>query len=291
MTTYVSAGSWPAGGPALIGFEVPPHACDTHAHVVSDDLARYPLVNNRSYTPSPASEAAYLDMLDRIGMQRGVLVQISPYGTDNRCMLDTLARQPERLRGVAVIDRGFSRNQLEDMHALGVRGVRINTLLGGGVGYEQMEAVAELVAPLGWHLQFLMHVRDLPALLPRLVRLPVPGVMDHMGDMHVGEDLDGEGFRTLCELVREHGWWAKLSAAYRLGVPLDRLQETTPIARRLLEAASERMLWGSDWPHVNMDMMPDAGRLLGLLATWIPDAGLRRRVLVDNPAQLYGFPE
>ncbi|GAO21506.1 amidohydrolase family protein [Alicycliphilus sp. B1] len=273
-----------------IGFDVPPLACDTHAHVVSDDFTRYPLIENRSYTSAPAPEAAYLRMLDQIGMQRGVLVQISTYGTDNRCMLATLARHPERLRGVAVIDRTTSRSALEDMHALGVRGVRINTLLKGGVGYEQVEAIADLIAPLGWHLQFLMHVRDLLGLLPMFTRLPVPGVVDHMGDMHVGDDLDGDGFRALCELVRDHGWWAKLSAAYRMGVPLDRLEETMPIARRLLDAAPERMLWGSDWPHVNVDAMPDTGALLNLLESWVPDAGLRRRILVENPARLYGFP-
>jgi len=273
-----------------IGFDVPAGACDTHAHVVSDDLARYPLTADRSYTPAPAPEAAYLRMLDRLGMQRGVLVQISTYGTDNRCMLATLERHPQRLRGVAVVDRTVSRAALEDMHALGVRGVRINTLLKGGVGYDQVEAIADLVAPLGWHLQFLMHVRDLPGLLPMLSRLPVPGVVDHMGDMHVGDDLEGEGFRTLCELVRGHGWWVKLSAAYRMGVPLDRLDATTAIAHRLLDTAPERMLWGSDWPHVNVEAMPDTGALLNLLARWVPDAGLRRRLLVDNPARLYGFP-
>ena len=271
-----------------VGFDLPAGACDTHAHVIGADPARHPLIADRIYTPAPAPEPAYLAMLDGLGLQRGVLVQVSTYGTDNRCMLETLRRHPGRLCGVAVVDQDCRYAELEALHRAGVRGLRINTLLRGGIGYDQIEALADRIAPLGWHLEFLVHARDLPALLPRLQRLPVPGVVDHMGALHPVTGLEDGGLDALCLLMRDHGWWAKLSGAYRLGLAPDRLQDSTPLARRLVEAAPDRVLWGSDWPHVNLHRdMPDTAALLGLLAHWVPDAALRRRILADNPGRLY----
>ncbi|WPB55660.1 amidohydrolase family protein [Xylophilus sp. GOD-11R] len=271
-----------------VDFIVPPGACDTHAHVIGDDAERHPLIEDRSYTAPPAVESAYIAMLDNLGLQRGVLVQISTYGTDNRCMLETLRRHPDRLRGISVVDQDCPQAELETLHAAGVRGVRINTLLRGGVGYGQVEKLAERIAPLGWHMQFLMHARDLPDLMPLMRRLPVPGVVDHMGDLRPQDDLHSAGLDALCILMRDHGWWAKLSGAYRMGLPADRLEDSTPLARRLIEAAPDRVLWGSDWPHVNLHQdMPDTAALLNLLARWAPDEALRRRILVDNPGRLY----
>lgn len=272
-----------------VSFEVPPLACDTHAHVISQDRERFPFIVNRSYTPPPAPESRYLQMLDALGVDRGVLIQISIYGEDNRVMLETLARHPDRLRGVAVASATLTDKDLNRMHEAGVRGLRINTLLKGGVGYEQMERLAQRIRPLGWHLQFLASAHDLPSLMDRLRRLPVPCVLDHMGDLRADTAADDVSLRTLQTLVRDHGWWVKLSGAYRMGVPCHRLEETTQVARSLIAAGPERMLWGSDWPHVNVTEMPDTGDLLNLLAHWIPDAATRHRILVENPAALYGF--
>ena len=155
-------------------FEIPPGACDTHAHVVADAPA-YPMVAGRSYTPHPATEQSYLSMLDAQGMARGVLVQISVYGTDNRYMLEVLRRHPDRLRGIGVVAPAVTDAELEAMHAAGVRGLRINVLFGGGIGFDAMETLARRIAGLGWHMQFLMDARQLPELMPRMRKLPVPG--------------------------------------------------------------------------------------------------------------------
>lgn len=270
-------------------FQVPTGACDTHAHVVAQ-AAGYPMVEDRSYTPPPAPEDKYLAMLAANGMSRGVLVQISVYGADNRYLLEVLRRHPQQLRGVAVVTEEVSDQQLAEMHAAGVRGLRINVLFGGGTGFAAMERLAARIAPMGWHMQFLMDARQLPELLPRMKRLPCPCIVDHMGHMPVALGLDHPGFQALLHMVRDHGWWAKLSGAYRISEsPQDDYADVVPLARQLIEAAPDRMVWGSDWPHVSVSRMPDTGRLRNLLATWAPDEQVRNRILVDNPARLYGF--
>ena len=270
-------------------FVVPPGACDTHAHVIGDGT-NYPFVPQRSYTPPPAPLENYLAMLDGNGMSRGVLVQVSVHGTDNRLMLESLAREPDRLRGVAVVSESVSDHELHAMHAAGVRGLRFNVLFGGGVGFDALETLAARIAPLGWHVQFLMDVRHLPDIMPRLIKLPVPCVFDHMGHMPVAEGQDHPGFKALLEGVRHHGWWAKLSGAYRISEGRDDYADVTPWAQALLAAAPDRMVWGSDWPHVAIEHMPNTGHLRNLLARWVPDEAMRHRVLVTNPEVLYDFP-
>jgi len=269
-------------------FAVPPLACDTHAHVVAADTARYPFARERSYTPAAASVAQYFAMLDALRLTRGVLVQISVYGTDNRLMLATLAQAPERLRGVAVVTPAVTDAQLDHMHALGVRGVRINTQLKGGVGREHMHALARRIQRLGWHMQFLMHASEIRSALRDLARLPVPCVLDHMGgiDAHAQPALIDD----VATLMRDHGWWVKLSGAYRLGHTTAQRDVIADMVRRLIRVSPDRCLWGSDWPHVHMDRMPDAGVELNHMRNWIGDDARLRRVLVENPAHLYGYP-
>ncbi|BBD80080.1 amidohydrolase family protein [Aerosticca soli] len=271
-------------------FPLPPGACDAHAHVVSADTDRYPLVAARSYTPPPAPESAYLRMLEATGMSRGVLVQISVYGTDNRYMLEVLGRHPRRLRGIAVVDAGVAEAELARMHALGVRGVRLNVLFGGGVGFDALETLAARIAPFGWHLELLLDARQLPPLLSRLTTLPVPVVVDHMGHMPAELGVAHPGFQALLELVGRQGGWAKLSGAYRIDSDQRHYANAARLAAALIEAAPERLVYGSDWPHVAVPhAMPDTGHLRNLLGEWIADATLRRRILVDNPAVLYDF--
>lgn len=272
-------------------FVLPRHACDTHAHVVSADEAAYPLVAHRSYTPTPAPEDDYLAMLDATGMDRGVLVQISVYGTDNRYMLDVLRRHPDRLRGIGVVSPEVSERELTAMHEAGVRGLRLNVLYGGGVGLDAAQTLAAKIADMGWHLQLLLDARQLPEMVPRLTKLAVPVVVDHMGHMPVALGTQDPGFQALVHLLRDHGWWTKLSGAYRISEQPAPYDDVTPWAQALVDAAPDRLVWGSDWPHVAVAPMPDAGGLRNLLATWVPDAALRHRILVDNPARLYQFPK
>jgi len=270
-------------------FIIPPDACDTHAHVVSPDMARFPFVAVRSYTPPPASEENYLRMLSEQGMSRGVLVQISVYGTDNRYMIDVLRQHKDRLRGVAVVSADITDKELSSMHEAGVRGVRINVLFKGGIGFQDMERIAYKIKDLGWHMQFLLDARQLPDLMPRMTKLPVPGVVDHMGHMPVMEGLQSKGYQALRHMQQEYGWWVKLSGAYRISDDFDAYRDVKSWAQGLVEAAPDRVLWGSDWPHVHIPRMVDTGRLRNQLVDWVSDAQLRERILVINPANLYEF--
>jgi predicted TIM-barrel fold metal-dependent hydrolase len=229
-------------------------------------------------------------MLDAIGCERGVLVQVSVHGTDNRLLVSALRESPERLRGIAVVTPDVSDRELRALAEAGVRGLRLNVLFGGGVLLDALEALALRIALLGWHLQLLIDARDLPAIGPRLERLPVEVVIDHMGHIPVDAGTDHPGFRWMQRLLASGRAWVKLSGAYRIsraGAPFD---DTIPFARALVATAPDRCLWGSDWPHVAVTgPMPNTGDLLSLLARWVPDEALRTRILVDNPARLYGF--
>ena len=271
-------------------FTIPEGATDTHAHVVAA-VPEYPMIEGRSYTPPPAPEHKYLAMLDALGMDHGVLVQISVYGTDNRYMLDVLRRNPGRLRGVAVVNSEIGDRELRDMHEAGVRGLRINVLFGGGIDFSELEKLAHRIKEFGWHMQLLMDVQALPELMPRMLRLPVPAVFDHMGHTPAASAIDSAGFAAMLRLVADHGCWAKLSGAYRLSESSPGYADVVPMARALIDAAPDRVVWGSDWPHVGLppQRMPNTGGLLNLLAEWSPDASLRQRILVSNPAHLYGF--
>jgi predicted TIM-barrel fold metal-dependent hydrolase len=251
------------------------------------------MVGERSYTPPPAPENQYLAMLDAIGMTYGILVQISVYGTDNRYMLEVLDRHRQRLRGIAVVSPDITDQELEAMHAAGVRGLRINVLFGGGIGFAAMETLAHRIKDLGWHMQFLMDVKTLPELMPRMRKLPVTGVVDHLGHTPVAAGLSSPGFAALRELVTGYGYWVKLSGAYRISDRFPVFDDVAPFAQALLQDAPDRMIWGSDWPHVSLEpaRMPNTGHLRNLLKQWAPDEAMRYRILVTNPARLYGFPQ
>jgi predicted TIM-barrel fold metal-dependent hydrolase len=269
-------------------FIVPKGAVDSHAHVIGLP-PQYPFVANRAYTPPGASAAEYLSMLDRTGMTYGVLVQISVHGTDNRLLMETLAANRARLKGVAVASLDQPERAYDALRAGGVVGLRINTAHRGGAGLDVLDHYGDLCAEMAWHLQILVQAEELPALAPRLAKLPIPVVIDHMGLVPGSEGVKHPGFQALLGLV-EDGAWVKLSGAFRLAGPAARYEETAPLARALLEAAPERCVWGSDWPHVaTWDEMPNVGELLDLFAAWVPDAATRHRVLVENPHLLYGF--
>jgi predicted TIM-barrel fold metal-dependent hydrolase len=274
----------------------PPGACDCHAHVFGPGET-FPYGAERSYTPPDAPLADYLRMLDTLGFARGVLVQGSAHGRDNSAMLDALAHHPERLRGVAVADAGVPRDTLRSWQRLGVRGLRFNHFFrggrlhyGGGVALEAARELAGTMAELGWHLQLWIDVKDLPDALPVLQALPVPVVIDHMGRTDARAGTGTPGFQCLVRLVDEGRCWVKLSGAHRLSSSTPLYPEARPFHEALVRANPERLVWGTDWPHPRIEgEMPEAGRLLDLFAEWTPDEATRRRILVDNPAALYGF--
>lgn len=274
------------GGPTR--YAVPPGAVDTHAHVIGLPPA-YPFVAERSYTPPEAPAERYLAMLDATGMAHGVLVQVSVHGTDNRLMVETLKANRQRLRGIAVIPLGLPERDLADLKEAGVTGLRLNVLFGGGVGLDQVERYGALAREMGWHLQFLLDARALPEMAGTMARLPVPLVFDHMGHMPASAGVEHPGFQTLLGLVRD-GNYVKLSGAFRVSETGPPYADTIPLARALNDAAPERCLWGSDWPHVAAwDGPPKLPMLLDLMAEWMPDEERRRMLFVDNPKRLYGF--
>ena len=271
-------------------FVVPRGAVDTHAHVIGLPPA-YPFVDARSYTPPEASPDAYIAMLDATGMTYGVLIQVSVHGADNRRMLETLTAHRERLRGIAVMPLGQRDGTYADAKHNGVVGLRLNVLYGGGIGFDALADYEALAREMEWHLQFLIDVRELAGIASRVARLEVPFVVDHMGHFSTRDvAVDHPAFETLVSLVRDGGW-VKLSGAYRLSDEALPYADTVRYAHRLVDAAADRCLWGSDWPHVaHFDQpMMNVGDLLDTLALWAPDTTLRDRILVDNPARLYGF--
>jgi predicted TIM-barrel fold metal-dependent hydrolase len=268
---------------------MPPKACDCHAHVLGPPK-KYPYVPDRSYTPPTACLKDYQTLHRVLGIERAVIVQPSVHGTDNQVTLDGIAGYGPNARGVAVVDPGASDHELQQLDDGGMRGVRLNLLFGGGVGLHALEPLAERIADMGWHVQLLLDARDLVELAPRLRKLPVPVVVDHMGHMKTNHGIDHPGFQILTELVRAGVCWVKLSGNYRISSAGPPYKDVIPFARTLIEAAPQRMIWGTDWPHPALsDFMPNDGDLLNALDDYAPDANLKKTILVDNPARLYGF--
>jgi len=277
---------------------VPAHACDCHCHVFGP-AARFPYAEPRSYTPDDAPLEAYLALLDRLGCERGVLVQPSAYGRDNTAMLDALTREPKRLRGVAVGGAELTPATLKEWHRLGVRGLRANEFRRDGKPYYQngvrLADVAPfypLMAELGWHLQLWLDTRDLPDLMPALARVPasMPIVVDHMGRMDHRHGIDHPGFQALVSGVGAGRLWSKVSGTYRLGASAPDYLEAKPFHDALVAANPDNLVWGSDWPHPRPEgPVPNAKHLLDLFLDWTPREQDRVAILSANPARLYDF--
>ena len=296
MTTAIPEPTCPPhdAHPRRPGVDVPALACDAHAHVCGPHET-YPLIPERLYTPPNASPADFRHMLDGVGVTRGVLVQPSIYGFDNRAMLDGLATDPQRLRGVAVVPFDVADGELDRLHAAGVRGVRMNIVdLKAGKGQlplDELTALARRIRRLGWHVEFLMHVDEFPELDKQLADFPVPVVFGHLGYVPTAKGLGTPGFAALLRLMRDGIAWVKLTAPYRLTLSAMPYADVAPFAQALVDAAPERLLWGSDWPHVFIrTAMPNDGALFDVFASWVPDASVRKRILVDHAAEVYDIP-
>lgn len=272
-------------------FAMPAGATDAHAHVIGVPPA-YPFVPERSYTPPEATLAAYQAMHAALGIERAVLVTPSVHGSDNRVILEGIAGYGiERCRGVIVVEPDIEEAELERLHGLGVRGVRLNIMFGGGVGLEAFEALAPKIKPLGWHIELLIPVgENLVDLEPIIRRCGAPVSVCHMGFQPVSEPLETPGFLSLLRLVGDGVAWAKLSGNYRIAGDHPHYRSAIPTAQALIAANPERMIWGTDWPHVSLkENMPNDGDLLDALDDYAPDAALKKAILVDNPAALFGF--
>jgi predicted TIM-barrel fold metal-dependent hydrolase len=276
--------------------QTPPGAWDTHAHVFGPS-DRFPYGPDRSYTPPDAPLEKYLDMLDTLGFTYGGLVQGSAHGRDNSAMLDALARHPKRLRGVAVADETVPVAELRRWNELGIRALRFNHFFRGGqlhyrggVTLENARKLAPVMKDLGWHMQLWIDVKDLPDTIPTLKEIGLPVVIDHMGRTDARAGTGTPGFQSLLRLVGEGGCWVKMSGAHRLSTRAPDYPDARPFHEALVRANPDQLIWGTDWPHPRIEgEMPNAGHLLDLFNEWTPDAAVRRKILIDNPAKLYGF--
>ena len=272
-------------------FKLPPGAWDTHGHIFGPE-SKYAYSPRRGYTPPDALLDAYETLHRTLGVARGVLTQPSVYGVDNTAMLDAMARSGGRLMGVASVDKEVTEAELTRLHDAGVRGLRINLADKGGnpfASFADVQAMGERIEDMGWHMEFLIHVHEFPDLRKTFSDLPVHSVFGHMGYVPAPEGLDP--LREFMDLLKEGRTWVKLTGAYRItGLERTPYTDVDPIAQALIEAAPERIIWGTDWPHPACRIpMPNDGDLLDQLFDWAPDESVRERILVENPLKLLGI--
>jgi predicted TIM-barrel fold metal-dependent hydrolase len=273
--------------PALVA---PPGACDCHIHIFGP-RQRFALAEDLVYTPAEAPVETYLALRRRIGIERTIVIQPSAYGTDNSCTSAAVAHLWPNARGIAVVDPAASDQELERLHRAGIRGLRFSLVVKNALRPEHLELMAGRIRPLGWHIQFRSTHRDLPELESRLRRLPVDVCLDHMGSIPPEVPLSHPAWRALLGLLDSGRCWVKLSAPYQLSrMPGPGFADYAPQVSAMVEVAPHRLVWGTNWPHPLVEVKPDEADLLDSLGAWIPEEPLRRAILVDNPAELYGFP-
>jgi D-galactarolactone isomerase len=268
----------------------PPGACDTHMHIYDH---RFPLAATATFDPPDALVPTYLAMRKRLGVERNVVVQPTAYGRDNRCTLEAMAAIGPSARGIVVVDETTPDAELERMTRAGVCGVRFHMLAGAALPWDLLERMAARAREFGWHVQLLLDGRDLPDREPLIRKVLGTLVIDHVGKFLEPVTTGHPGFRVLLRLLENGRTYVKLSAPYEVskaGPP--NYDDVGALAKALVKAAPDRMLWATNWPHptpVTASPKPDDAVLLDMLLDWVPDETTRHKVLVDNPARLYGF--
>ena len=283
----------PDSRPQKPTFKLPPGATDTHFHLFGP-MSQYGFSAQRIYTPPDALLADWQRLANTLGVERGVIVQPSVYGTDNRVTLANLKAMHGQWRAVVVVEDTITDKELEAMHALGVRGIRFNVVdvasEKGVLPMHLVRGMAERIALLGWHVQFLMHVDDYPDLEKRFEGFPIDIVIDHFGYMKVGKGVADANFQAFLRLLKAGRTWCKFTGAYRISAHDMPYPDVTSLAHAIIDANPDRVVWGTDWPHPKHEgAMPNDGEMCNRLLEWIPDAAIRNRVLAANPAKLYGF--
>jgi predicted TIM-barrel fold metal-dependent hydrolase len=282
-------------------FEVPRNACDCHTHIFGP-ADKFPYSSKRLYTPGDASIDDLLALHRALHIDRVVVVHPSPYGADNSCTVDAVRKLGHRARGVAVIDDTVTARALADLHAAGIRGVRVNLESYGesdpAVAGRQLQQAAARVAPLGWHVQTYTNLAILAALHDTILALPTTLVVDHFGRPQAARGTAQPGFDALLALLRSGKVYVKISAPYRISLE-PHYPDAAPLARAMIDANPERIVWGTDWPHpgaakrdpavIEPFRPEDDGEALNRLAGWTRNRAELQKILVDNPARLYQF--
>lgn len=288
-----------------VNFAVPPGACDSHTHIFGDP-GKYPWFSGRTYTPESASIAEMRALHRALHMDRVVIVNPSVYGADNSCTLDAVKQFGPRARAIAVIDDKTSAGQLDEMAHSGVRGIRLNFENFGqtnpDLARKAFQSAVARVADRKWHIQIYTRLPVIASLHQEMIAAPVTVVFDHFGGAKASLGTGQPGFDKMLDLVQSGKAYVKISGAYRSSDNAPDYPDVAPLAKALIAANAERIVWGSDWPHPAGGALPghtatdvaplsqiDDGRLLNQLAVWASDPGVRKKILVDNPARLYGF--
>jgi predicted TIM-barrel fold metal-dependent hydrolase len=286
-----------------INFDVPENACDCHTHIHGDPQ-QFPLFPGRIYTPETALPEEMAALHRTLHIKRVVIVTPSVYGTDNSATLYGMKARGEDARGVAVIDDKTTESDLDAMHRAGVRGIRLNLATGGttdaNTGRRRFQAALDRMKRRGWHIQMYTNLAVISGIKDLILAAPVPVVFDHFGGAQAALGLDQPGFSDLIALVRDGKAYVKISGAYRTSKQRPDYLDVAPFAKALIESNVDRIIWGTDWPHPNSssgnkatDVTPsfeiDDGRLMNQLVVWAPNPAVRKKILVDNPAQLYQY--
>ncbi|MFL5090851.1 MAG: amidohydrolase family protein, partial [Xanthobacteraceae bacterium] len=271
-------------------FALPSSSCDSHFHVFGPH-AVFPFAANRPFTPHDAPKEALLRLHEVLGFERGVFVQSTCHGSDHAVMLDLLAATSGRYRGVALLTPATTPEEVKRLDAAGVCGVRLHFVshLGPYPARDDVRAVMRLVEPYGWHVEVHVYGKDLLANLDFIAAIKARVVIDHIGRVDVREGPDGPAFVALRRLVDAGNVWVKLSGTDRVSQQEPPFRDAVALARILAEQAPERILWGTDWPHPNVRRMPNDGELVDLIPQIAVNETTRRRMLVDNPAEFFGF--
>ena len=281
----------PDPDPKKPAYVAPAGAVDTHTHIFGP-VSAYPYVENRSYTPPEAPLASFRALHERIGVKRAVIVNATVHGTDNRVITDAIAQSNGAYLGIGNVDDTMSEDQLAALNKAGLRGCRFIYIsrLGAAPDMTAFDKVVDKIKGLGWHVDLYLQASALDAFAPRLRKLPVPYVLDHMGAINAGDGLEAPGFKALVELLRtDEKCWVKITGPERASATGAPFHDVVPFARKLIETAPDRVLWGTDWPHPNVKVMPNDGDLVDLIPLFAPDPVHQKKLLVENPERLFKF--
>ena len=270
-------------------FILPQGSCDAHCHVFGPS-ALFPYSEQSCYVPVDASKEILFQRHQLLGIDRAVIVQASCHGMDNSAMLDALSAAGDNYRGVAIVGPDVSFRELDDMHRLGVRGVRFNFLkrLNACLSESARRTIVEKISSLSWHIVVYFEPEDLPGIEEFLLSIEAPVVIDHMGRVPVEKGLESAEFKALSALLAHDNFWVKISCCERLSKQGPPYNDANEVVSELIRLVPDRVLWGTDWPHPNMKKhMPDDGQLVNMLPLKCPDQDVLKKILVDNPTRLY----
>ena len=272
-------------------FKLPKNATDAHTHIFGPG-SKYPYAKGAPYIPPDAPLEDFIKLHSILGIGRAVIVNASVHGTDNRVALDAIAVSNGRFKAVANIDDTITEKELEVLDKGGFKACRFNFVkhLGGVPDMKVFERVVAMVAPLGWHIDVHFDAIDLPEYAPMLAKLPCIYTIDHMGRVKASEGLDQKPFQVLIEqMQRDEKCWVKVCGCERVSSMGPPFTDAVPFARKVVETAPDRVIWGTDWPHPNVKAMPNDGDLVDLIPLFMPEPEWQQKVLVDNVAKLFGW--